>query len=132
MFVGGGLLCAAGSFAGGLATSSTWLIIARVVQGAAAAVVEPTALSLIADTFKEGVARNRALGIYAGAAGSGGAIGFILRGPLTNYVSWRWVMFVNLPLPLPLAVAAPPVPPPSQAPSPPPPPPAPSSPTPRT
>ncbi len=107
MFVGGVLLFAAGSFAGGLATSSTWLIVARIVQGAGAAVVAPTALSLIADTFKEGAARNRALGIYAGAAGSGGAIGLILGGLITNYVSWRWVMFVNVPIALLLAVAAP-------------------------
>jgi EmrB/QacA subfamily drug resistance transporter/deazaflavin-dependent oxidoreductase (nitroreductase family) len=107
MFSGGVLLFAAGSFAGGLATSSTWLIIARVVQGAGAAIVAPTALSLIADTFKEGAARNRALGIYAGAAGSGGAIGLILGGLITNYVSWRWVMFVNVPIALLLAAAAP-------------------------
>jgi EmrB/QacA subfamily drug resistance transporter/deazaflavin-dependent oxidoreductase (nitroreductase family) len=107
MFIGGVLLFAAGSFAGGLATSSTWLIISRVVQGAGAAIVAPTALSLIADTFKEGAARNRALGIYAGAAGSGGAIGLILGGLITNYVSWRWVMFVNVPIALMLAVAAP-------------------------
>ena len=107
MFIGGVLLFAAGSFAGGLATSSTWLIIARVVQGAGAAIVAPTALSLIADTFKEGAARNRALGIYAGAAGSGGAIGLILGGLITNYVSWRWVMFVNVPIALLLAAAAP-------------------------
>src|SRR4029077_3049068 len=107
MCIGGSLLFAAGSLAGGLATTSWWLIIARVVQGAGAAIVAPTALSLIADTFKEGAARNRALGIYAGAAGSGGAIGLILGGLITNYVSWRWVMFVNVPIALLLAVAAP-------------------------
>src|SRR5437879_5928632 len=107
MFVGGVLFVAAGSFAGGLATSSTWLIIARVVQGAGAAIVAPTALSLIADTFKEGAARTRALGVYAGAAGSGGAIGLILGGLITNYVSWRWVLFVNVPIALLLAIAAP-------------------------
>src|SRR2546425_7774287 len=89
MFIGGVLLFAAGSFAGGLATSSTWLIIARVVQGAGAAIVAPTALSLIADTFKEGAARNRALGIYAGAAGSGGGIGLILGGLLPHHLSRR-------------------------------------------
>ncbi|TMC06554.1 MAG: MFS transporter, partial [Chloroflexi bacterium] len=80
MFVIGVLLFAAGSFAGGLATTSTWLIAARVIQGAGGAIVAPTALSLIADTFQEGAARNRALGVYAGAAGSGGAIGLILGG----------------------------------------------------
>src|SRR5260370_20700694 len=109
MFVGGVLLFAAGSFVGGLATSSTWLIIARVVQGAGAAVVAPTALSLIADTFKEGVARNRALGIYAGAAGSGGAIGLILRGPITHHAPSRSAMFAKTPHPPPLALPPPPV-----------------------
>jgi EmrB/QacA subfamily drug resistance transporter len=107
VFVAGVLLFAAGSLAGGLATSSTWLIVARVVQGAGGAIVAPTALSLIADTFKEGAIRNRALGIYAGAAGSGGAVGLILGGLITNYLSWRWVMFVNVPIALMLAIAAP-------------------------
>jgi EmrB/QacA subfamily drug resistance transporter len=107
MFVIGVLIFAAGSFAGGLATSATWLIVARVVQGAGGAIVAPTALSLIADTFQEGSIRNRALGIYAGAAGSGGAVGLVLGGLITNYVSWRWVLFVNVPIALMLAVAAP-------------------------
>ncbi len=107
MFVAGVLLFAAGSFAGGLATSSTWLIVARVIQGAGGAIIAPTALSLIADTFQEGPARNRALGVYAGAAGSGGAIGLILGGLIVNYLSWRWVLFVNVPIALVLAFAAP-------------------------
>jgi EmrB/QacA subfamily drug resistance transporter len=107
MFIAGVLLFAAGSFAGGLATTSTWLIVSRVVQGAGGAIVAPTALSLIADTFKEGAARNRALGIYAGAAGGGGAVGLILGGLIVNYISWRWVLFVNVPIALSLAVAAP-------------------------
>ena len=101
------LLFAAGSFAGGLATTPTWLIAARVVQGAGGAVVAPTALSLIADTFREGASRKRALGIYAGAAGSGGAVGLILGGLIANYFSWRWVLFVNVPIALLLAVTAP-------------------------
>ena len=107
MFVAGVLLFAAGSLAGGLATTSWWLIGSRVVQGAGGAIVAPTALSLIADTFKEGAARTRALGIYAGAAGGGGAVGLILGGLITNYFSWRWVLFVNVPIALLLAVAAP-------------------------
>jgi EmrB/QacA subfamily drug resistance transporter len=107
MFVAGVLLFAAGSFAGGLATTSTWLIAARVVQGAGGAIVAPTALSLIADTFREGASRNRALGIYAGAAGSGGAVGLILGGLIANYFSWRWVLFVNVPIAVLLAAAAP-------------------------
>ena len=107
MFVAGVLLFAAGSLSGGLATASWWLIASRVVQGAGGAIVAPTALSLIADTFNEGAARTRALGIYAGAAGGGGAVGLILGGVITNYVSWRWVLFVNVPIALLLAVAAP-------------------------
>lgn len=107
MFIAGVLLFAAGSFAGGLATSAAWLVAARVVQGAGGAIVAPTALSLIADTFEEGGARNRALGIYAGAAGGGGAVGLILGGLIVNYLSWRWVLFVNVPIALVLAVTAP-------------------------
>jgi MFS family permease len=83
------------------------LIVARVIQGAGGAIVAPTALSLIADTFAEGAARNRALGVYAGAAGGGGAGGLILGGVITNYLSWRWVLFVNVPIALLLAAAAP-------------------------
>jgi EmrB/QacA subfamily drug resistance transporter len=107
MFVAGVLLFAGGSLLGGLATASWWLIAARVVQGAGGAIVAPTALALIADTFREGAARTRALGIYAGAAGGGGAVGLILGGLITNYVSWRWVLFVNVPIALLLAAAAP-------------------------
>ncbi len=107
MFVMGVLLFGAGSFAGGLATTSTWLIVSRVIQGAGGAIVAPTALSLIADTFEEGAATNRALSIYAGAAGSGGAIGLVLGGLIVNYLSWRWVLFVNVPIALVLAIAAP-------------------------
>lgn len=107
MFIAGVLIFAAGSFMGGLAATSTLLIAARIIQGAGGAIVAPTALSLIADTFKEGPDRNRALGIYAGAAGSGGAIGLILGGVIVNYLSWRWVLFVNVPIALVLAVVAP-------------------------
>ena len=107
MFIAGVLLFAGGSFAGGIAATSTWLIVARVIQGAGGAIVAPTALSLIADTFAEGPARNRALGIYAGAAGGGGAVGLILGGLIVNYLSWRWVLFVNVPIALALAIAAP-------------------------
>ena len=107
IFIAGVLLFAAGSFAGGLAATSTWLIVSRVIQGVGGAVVAPTALSLIADTFQEGAARNRALGIYAGAAGGGGTVGLILGGLIVNYMSWRWVLFVNVPIALALAAAAP-------------------------
>jgi EmrB/QacA subfamily drug resistance transporter len=107
MFIAGVLLFAFGSLAGGLATSSTWLVLWRIVQGVGGAIVAPTALSLIADTFEEGPGRNRALGIYAGAAGGGGAVGLILGGLIVNYLSWRWILFVNVPIAIVLAAAAP-------------------------
>ena len=107
IFIVGVLVFAGGSLAGGLASTPTSLIVWRIVQGAGGAIVAPTALSLIADTFTEGPARNRALGIYAGAAGGGGAVGLILGGLIVNFISWRWVLFVNVPIALALAAAAP-------------------------
>ena len=74
------------------------LLSARVLQGAGAALAAPTALALIATTFPPGPPRNRALGVYAGMSGAGGAIGLLLGGILTTYVSWRWVFFVNVPI----------------------------------
>jgi MFS family permease len=96
-----------GSLAGGFATSATWLIIARAAQGIGAAIVAPTALSLIADTFSEGPDRNRALGVYGAVAGAGGALGLLLGGVLTSFATWRWVLFVNVPIGIVLAIVAP-------------------------
>jgi EmrB/QacA subfamily drug resistance transporter len=107
MFVVGIVVFTLGSLAGGFATSTTWLIVARAAQGIGAAVVAPTALSLIADTFKEGADRNRALGVYGAVAGAGGALGLLLGGVLTSVASWRWVLFVNVPIGIVLAVVAP-------------------------
>src|ERR1700732_983429 len=107
MFVVGIVVFTLGSLAGGFATSATWLIVARAAQGIGAAIVAPTALSLIADTFREGPDRNRALGVYGAVAGAGGALGLLLGGVLTSFASWRWVLFVNVPIGLVLAIAAP-------------------------
>ena len=107
MFVGGVLLFTIGSLAGGFATTSSWLVAARVAQGVGGAIVAPTALSLVADTFPEGKARNRAFGVYSAVSGAGGAAGLLLGGLITNYFSWRWVLFINVPIGLLLAVAAP-------------------------
>ena len=84
-----------------------WLLTARVLQGAGAALAAPTALALIATTFPMGPPRNRALGVWAGMAGAGGAIGLLLGGILTSYVSWRWVFFVNVPIGLIVVALAP-------------------------
>ena len=107
MFVAGTLLFTLGSLAGGLAWSSTALIGARAFQGVGAAIVAPTALSLLADTFAEGPARNRALGVYSAVSASGGALGLLFGGVITNYLSWRWILFVNVPVGIALAFIAP-------------------------
>jgi len=107
MFAAGTLLFTAGSLAGGLATTATALIAARALQGVGAAIVAPTALSLLADTFAEGPARNRALGVYSAVSASGGALGLLLGGVITNYFSWRWILFVNVPVGIVLAIVAP-------------------------
>jgi EmrB/QacA subfamily drug resistance transporter len=107
VFVAGLLLFSAASFIGGFATSQWWLLAARAVQGAGGAVIAPTALSLIQTNFPEGERRNRAMGVYSAMAGGGGAVGLLLGGILTTYVSWRWVLFVNVPIGILVAAAAP-------------------------
>jgi predicted MFS family arabinose efflux permease len=84
-----------------------WLMAARALQGAGAALAAPAALSLIATTFPEGAPRNRALGVYAAMSGGGGAVGLLVGGILTTYWSWRGVLFVNVPIGIAVAVAAP-------------------------
>ena len=106
MFVGL-LLFSAASLAGGLATSQAWLLTARAVQGAGAAIVAPTALALIATTFPPGRPRNRAMGVYAAMTVAGAAAGLIAGGLLVTYASWRWVLFVNVPIGIAVALAAP-------------------------
>jgi EmrB/QacA subfamily drug resistance transporter len=107
IFVAGLLLFSAASLVGGLATSQAWLLAARAVQGAGGAMVAPTALALIATTFPEGRARSRAMGIYSAMGVAGTAIGLIAGGLLVTYVSWRWVLFVNVPIGIAAALAAP-------------------------
>jgi EmrB/QacA subfamily drug resistance transporter len=107
IFITGVLVFAGASLVGGFATSEWWLLTARAVQGGGAALAAPTALALIATTFPPGLPRNRALGVWAGMAGAGGAIGLLLGGILTSYVSWRWVLFVNVPIGVLVASLAP-------------------------
>ena len=107
VFIAGLLLFSAASLAGGFATSQAWLLAARVVQGAGAAVIAAAALALIATTFPDGPPRNRAMGVYAAMSVAGGAVGLIAGGLLTTYASWRWVLFVNVPIGLAVALAAP-------------------------
>lgn len=107
VFIAGILLFALASFLGGLATSSAWLLAARAVQGVGGAIASPTALALIATNFSEGAERNRAFGIFAAVSGSGAAIGLLAGGMLTSWLSWRWVLFVNVPIGILIAVGAP-------------------------
>src|ERR1700759_2410424 len=95
------------SLAGGLAQSETWLIAARAIQGLGAAIVSPAALSVITTTFADGAERTRALGIWGAVAGAGGAAGVLLGGVLTSGLSWRWVLFVNVPIGILAAALAP-------------------------
>ncbi|MBV9196113.1 MAG: MFS transporter [Solirubrobacterales bacterium] len=107
MFISGLVLFSLASLAGGLAQSEAWLIAARAVQGVGAAIVSPAALSIIVNTFAEGAERNRALSIWGAVAGAGGAAGVLLGGILTSGLSWRWVLFVNVPIGTIAALSAP-------------------------
>jgi EmrB/QacA subfamily drug resistance transporter len=107
MFVAGILLFTLASFLGGLATSSAWLLAARALQGVGAAIAAPTALALITTNFPEGRERNRAFGVFGAVAVAGGSIGLLAGGILTSWLSWRWVLFVNVPIGILLALVAP-------------------------
>ncbi|WP_078652449.1 MFS transporter [Streptomyces sp. NRRL F-525] len=94
-----GLIGFAGASAlGGAATTSGMLFGARALQGVFAAVLAPSALSLLTTTFTDPKERGKAFGIYGALAGSGSAIGFIAGGLLTEYLNWRWCLYVNIPI----------------------------------
>lgn len=107
MFTIGVGIFALASLLGGLAPNSALLIVARMLQGVGGAIASPTALALIQNTFPEGRERARAMGVYAAMSGAGGSLGLLLGGVLTDLVSWRWVMFVNVPIGVLVALAAP-------------------------
>src|SRR6202142_1589602 len=107
MFIVGLVVFSIASFAGGIAQSEGWLLAARAVQGMGAAIVSPAALSILVTTFADGAERNRALGIWGAVAGAGGAAGVLLGGILTSGLSWRWVLFVNVPIGIAAAALAP-------------------------
>jgi EmrB/QacA subfamily drug resistance transporter len=107
VFIAGIALFTAASLAGGLATSAAWLLAARAVQGVGGAIASPAVLALIAASFAEGRERTRALSIYTAVAMGGGSLGLVLGGVITEWVSWRWVLFINVPIGILVALTAP-------------------------
>src|ERR1035437_4782696 len=105
VYLSGMALFTVASLAGGIASDSAWLTAARAVQGIAGAVLSPATLTIIITTFSAD-RRARALGIWSAVAGAGGAAGSILGGILTSALSWRWVLFVNIPIGVIATIAA--------------------------
>ncbi len=107
VFMSGLVLFAIASLTAGLAQTEAMLIASRAAQGLGAALLSPSALAIVTSIFAEGKERNKALGVWGAVAGAGGAVGVLLGGILTEYLSWRWVFLVNVPvvlLVLPLVV----------------------------
>jgi EmrB/QacA subfamily drug resistance transporter len=98
LFLIGLVIFTAASLLDGLASSEGFLIASRSLQGLGAALVSPAALSIISTTFAEGKERARALGVWAAIAIGGSAVGLVLGGVLTEYLSWPWIFFVNIPV----------------------------------
>src|SRR6266536_4202356 len=105
-FVAGLVGFAVASAVGGAAQSFDMLVAARALQGAFGALLAPAALSLLTTTFANPNERGKAFGIYGAIAGGGGAVGLLLGGVLTEYLSWRWSLYVNLLFAIPAALGA--------------------------
>lgn len=93
------------SLAGGVAADPAWLTAARAAQGVGGAILSPATLTIIVTSFS-GDRRARAIGVWSAVAGAGGAAGAILGGVLTSELSWRWILFVNIPVGVAASVAA--------------------------
>ncbi|MEV7685099.1 MFS transporter [Streptomyces bungoensis] len=107
VFIAGILLFTFASLLGGLAQEPWQLLAARSLQGVGGAIASPTSLALITTTFPEGPERNRAFGVFAAVSAGGGAIGLLAGGMLTDWLDWRWVLFVNVPIGVLIAALAP-------------------------
>jgi EmrB/QacA subfamily drug resistance transporter len=97
LFMTGVLFFTAASLMCGLAWSPAALLAARVVQGVGAAIMTPTALSIIATTFTDGSERNKALGIWGALGGVGATAAWLIGGPLVDGPGWEWIFFINIP-----------------------------------
>jgi EmrB/QacA subfamily drug resistance transporter len=98
LFVAGIALFTLASLAGGMSTSAGMLLASRAVQGVGGAMASPAVLALIISSFPEGRERTRALGIYMGVITGGSSLGLVLGGVITQWLSWRWVLFINVPI----------------------------------
>ena len=107
MFIAGISLFTLASLAGGLATTPGLLLAARALQGVGGALASPAVLALIVTSFPEGRERTRALGIYMGVITGGSSLGLVLGGVITEWLSWRWVLFINVPIGLAVVAIAP-------------------------
>jgi len=98
MFLCGIVIFTISSLVGGLAPSAGVLLAARAVQGVGGALASPAVLALVISGFAEGKERLRALAIYTGVVMGGGSLGLVLGGLVTQWASWRWVLFINVPI----------------------------------
>jgi EmrB/QacA subfamily drug resistance transporter len=98
MFIAGIAIFTISSLTGGLATSAGVLLAARAVQGVGGALASPAVLALVISSFPEGRERTKALGIYTGVVTGGSSLGLVLGGVITQWLSWRWVLFINVPI----------------------------------
>jgi EmrB/QacA subfamily drug resistance transporter len=107
MFLVGTGLFAIASLGAGLAGSAATLLGARAVQGVAAAIMTPTALSILMTTFPEGAERNKALGIWGSTGAIGGTAAWLIGGPITDGLGWEWIFFLNVPVAAAVAALSP-------------------------
>ena len=98
LFMAGMAIFTAASLACALATSDTFLIIMRGIEGLGAAVVLPAALSIVMNMFSEGAERNKALGIWGGIGAAGATVGVLAGGVLTRYAGWQYIFYLNVPI----------------------------------
>src|ERR671915_847808 len=104
IFILGTGLFALASLGAGLAGTGEALLAARVVQGVAAAIMTPTALSILMTTFPEGAERNKALGIWGSTGAIAGTAAWLIGGPITSGLGWEWIFFINVPVAAAVAV----------------------------
>ena len=106
LFIVGVVIFTIASAINGIADSSNVLIAGRALQGLGGAFVSPAALSILTTSFDEGAERTKALGVWSAIAAGGAAVGLVIGGVLTEYLSWRWAFFVNLPVGVGATIAA--------------------------